>query len=1322
LEAVEGWILDVYPGKDGEMVAWVKKDDGGTVRLTDRWRNAIYVSCSAPEGLGELAEWAGHQYLVHSCEYVLKRVNVFEYGKRQVLKLTLRDADRAERLAKEIEQLDSKHHFVIFNADLMPAQTYFFEKELFPLARVRAEQAGGHVRWTLLDSVMSEDYRIPPLRKASIQVRVNASGRIPKFSDPIDGITVKTTEGAVEISGGSERQKILSLVDYIARADPDIIFIEKGDDFTTHYLADRAWRNGIADRLILSRDRVPIRRLTKRGTSYMAYGRVLHTPTSHKLYGRINLDAENYFVFSECGLDGLFEIARLCRMPLHKGSRASIGKCLSSLQAYVAYKEDLLVPWKPNRAEIPKTAKTLLAGDRGGFIYEPKVGLHENVGEIDFTSLFPFIMTKYNISAETVLCSCCPDSKTRVPDVGYHTCEKRYGLIPKSLEPILTKRLSYKKKKKDTHDKELHKVYSSRVDALKGILVCCLIGDTPVLIERGGEIQHVKIGEFIDSLVGKSEGVFDCPPEVFVSGVDRNLHVKLCKIRKLIKLPRHNKILDITLETGRRITTTEDHPFFVLKNGDLETRTAQTIKEGDLIPVAKRLPFIPKQIDSIDLIDWLQSNLDEVEQLRWKVSGPVLKEAIATNRKLLTKMAIKAGYTPYVVAYWKRVGVIPLGFFPILNIPPASHKDLLVGIGRKQRKAGGRTSWLPSLIPVNEDLGFFLGLFVSDGSATNTYIRLDIAASQDDLLQDAEQVVRSLFRLSPRVYKEKKAEMNVLQINSLALVNFVERVLGLPGSAERGKLKVPSIIFNSNEPTAEGFLEGMIAGDGTVEKDRNLVSIGTADLRFANQLGYLAAMVDFGFRIDKHSRKPARPLYCVNFVGPETLSRIARWRFITNGHLSVLKPKLNGLCETDCSHPLYKMFPVKESGLLELATATRTTKPSRLHNKLSICPDRAAKAVVRIQKRGFDESLNEKSFNLNRLVASDLGFLRVKEVKELGRSDEFVYCFQIDDEDMPGFFAGDGAIYTHNCFGYLSYRNAKFGLIDCHISVCAYARQILLETARIAESRGFEVVHGIVDSLWVKKRGATRKDFEELCNEVKDGIGLPISFEGIYRWVAFLPSRMHEDVPVLNRYFGIFEDGSMKVRGIELRRRDSIKVVTDCQEELLQLLSRGRDLEETERLLSDAIQIVRKYVERIKNGDVSLTDLVILNALAKNHDQYESNLVQVSAIRQLAEEGLELMAGQSVSYVITNYHSKVQSERAKPVELMDGDTRYDRERYIELLLKGGASILQPFGVDELALKEIIVTPGECQTQLLPSSRTELSLQHQRGSVRTAGRD
>ncbi|HZH39025.1 MAG TPA: DNA polymerase domain-containing protein, partial [Bacillales bacterium] len=55
-------------------------------------------------------------------------------------------------------------------------------------------------------------------------------------------------------------------------------------------------------------------------------------------------------------------------------------------------------------------------------------------------------------------------------------------------------------------------------------------------------------------------------------------------------------------------------------------------------------------------------------------------------------------------------------------------------------------------------------------------------------------------------------------------------------------------------------------------------------------------------------------------------------------------------------------------------------------------------------------------------------------------------------------------------FGYLGFSNSKFGRIDAHIAVCAFARDILLETAKIAEKHGFEVIHGIVDSIWVREK------------------------------------------------------------------------------------------------------------------------------------------------------------------------------------------------------------------------------------------------------------
>ena len=121
-------------------------------------------------------------------------------------------------------------------------------------------------------------------------------------------------------------------------------------------------------------------------------------PNAIKLLGRIHIDKDNSFVWNESGLQGLYEVSRLCRMPFHTASRASIGKCLSSLECYYAVtKKNTLIPWKPTLSEHFKTFQQLLVADRGGFIFEPEIGVHEQVAEFDFVSLYPNIMLKKNL-------------------------------------------------------------------------------------------------------------------------------------------------------------------------------------------------------------------------------------------------------------------------------------------------------------------------------------------------------------------------------------------------------------------------------------------------------------------------------------------------------------------------------------------------------------------------------------------------------------------------------------------------------------------------------------------------------------------------------------------------------------------------------------------------------------------------------------------------------------------------------------------------------------------------------------------------------------
>ena len=46
-------------------------------------------------------------------------------------------------------------------------------------------------------------------------------------------------------------------------------------------------------------------------------------------------------------------------------------------------------------------------------------------------------------------------------------------------------------------------------------------------------------------------------------------------------------------------------------------------------------------------------------------------------------------------------------------------------------------------------------------------------------------------------------------------------------------------------------------------------------------------------------------------------------------------------------------------------------------------------------------------------------------------------------------------------------------------------------------------------------------------------------------------------------------------------------------------------------------------------------------------------------------------------------------QRVKLAEMLNGNERYDRQRYLEMLLRVGESILRPFGYTEAKLRELL---------------------------------
>jgi len=223
------------------------------------------------------------------------------------------------------------------------------------------------------------------------------------------------------------------------------------------------------------------------------------------------------------------------------------------------------------------------------------------------------------------------------------------------------------------------------------------------------------------------------------------------------------------------------------------------------------------------------------------------------------------------------------------------------------------------------------------------------------------------------------------------------------------------------------------------------------------------------------------------------------------------------------------------------------------------------------------------------------------------------------------------------------------------------------------------VIHGIVDSLWLRKHGADSSEFHGLCAAIREELGLPISFEGRSRWVAFPPSRMHAGIPVLNRYYGVFEDGRIKARGIELQRHDTPKLVKDFQTEMLQFLAKAHNTQTLRGLAPRTENIIARYLRRISSRDLTAEDLAIQKSLSKDPDAYAHKVLPSIAAQQLVEEGAHISAGHQVRYVITDADNRSPTLRATAIELAHTPLPYDAAKYSELLISSANTLLQPLG-------------------------------------------
>ena len=191
------------------------------------------------------------------------------------------------------------------------------------------------------------------------------------------------------------------------------------------------------------------------------------------------------------------ELTRIVGQPFVDVTRMATGQQAEWYLVRKAYEVDEVVPNKPNM-----TMKNIKerGSNSGGYVKEPEIGLHENLVQFDFKSLYPTLIISKNISPDVLVkdntsynakfedfadfetgydeidnlkeeelaSSIDNDEEYYIsPEHFFKFKKEPQGFIPSALEGILNERFAVKKRMKETDDPVLKKSLDVQQQALK---------------------------------------------------------------------------------------------------------------------------------------------------------------------------------------------------------------------------------------------------------------------------------------------------------------------------------------------------------------------------------------------------------------------------------------------------------------------------------------------------------------------------------------------------------------------------------------------------------------------------------------------------------------------------------------------------------------------------------------------------------------------------------------------------------------------------------------------------------------------------------------
>ena len=466
----------------------------------------------------------------------------------ECLKVTFNHPQDVPKLREEIRDLESVNN--IYEHDIPFYRRYLINNDIFPMSEleVSGEIIDSHDTISSKDKnleIMKLDSppktignEFPELRILSFDLEVyNPHGMPNSEDDEIIMIGVSTNFGVEKVIStkgedldfvetvDTEEEMIKSFIKMIKTNNIDIIVGYNSDNFDFPYLNDRAKKYGIEidwgmdgtklkfvnqgftkaallrglihiDLYLVMRRYISLDRYTLERVYLELFGEEKIDVPGDKIFQFWDNEGEELTNLFKYSLDDVvstlkiaeetlplsLELTRIVGQPFFDLTRMTTGQQAEWYLVRKAYEFDEIVPNKPMGNTSSRNSESAV----GGYVKEPEKGLHNNLVQFDFRSLYPSIIISKNVSPDVLLqkhlgqkynIANCLNEKEKleendenyniVPEYNHMFAKNPQGFIPSVIGNVINERLKIKGMMKEEKDPTEKRILKVQQDALK---------------------------------------------------------------------------------------------------------------------------------------------------------------------------------------------------------------------------------------------------------------------------------------------------------------------------------------------------------------------------------------------------------------------------------------------------------------------------------------------------------------------------------------------------------------------------------------------------------------------------------------------------------------------------------------------------------------------------------------------------------------------------------------------------------------------------------------------------------------------------------------